>query len=102
MADNINVNPGQAAGNVTVKTDEIDSIHWPVYKTAYGADGSATEVDADSPLPVALYPINSSGTDPQLVMIELQEGILLELKRLNLYMAEFLESEITIEDVEQC
>ncbi len=52
MSDNIDVRPSTDTGRVTVATDDIGDVHYPIYKIAYGADGSVTSVDATTPLPV--------------------------------------------------
>lgn len=52
MADNVAVRPSTDTSKIDVATDEISSVHYPIYKTAYGADGSVTQVDAANPLPV--------------------------------------------------
>lgn len=50
MADNIAVRPSTATTKVTVATDEISSVHYPIYKTAYGANGSVqTFAERDMP-----------------------------------------------------
>lgn len=48
MADNVTT-PG--VGTV-LATDEIGGVHFPRSKVAWGADGSATDVSDDAPLPV--------------------------------------------------
>jgi hypothetical protein len=55
MADNIDVKPSTEPGRVTVATDEVAGVHYPVYKMAYGPDGTATMVEIDAPMPVADY-----------------------------------------------
>ena len=52
MADTIKVRPSADNTAVKVATDDISGTHYPIYKTAYGADGSVTQVDATNPLPV--------------------------------------------------
>ena len=54
MADNINVVDDPHIGTVPVATDEIGGVHYPVYKMAYGADGSQTPVDSTNPLPMRM------------------------------------------------
>ncbi len=51
MADNIQLNAG--AGGQVLATDDIGGIQYQRVKATYGADGSATDVSATSPLPVA-------------------------------------------------
>jgi hypothetical protein len=52
MADNILVTPSADSTAVSVKTNEIDGKHWQCIKNSFGADGVATLVDAENPLPV--------------------------------------------------
>ena len=49
MADNVSV-PGGSAGPIA--TDEVSGVQYQRVKVNYGADGSATDVSADNPLPV--------------------------------------------------
>ena len=57
MADNTTLNAG-SGGNV-IATDDISSVHHQMVKVEFGADGSATPVDATNPLPVT---VASNGT----------------------------------------
>lgn len=50
MADNITL-PGTAA---VVATDDVGSAHHQYVKIEFGADGTATKVDASNPLPVTV------------------------------------------------
>lgn len=50
MADNLTLNSG--SGGATLAADEIASVHHQRVKVQHGADGSATDVSAASPLPV--------------------------------------------------
>lgn len=54
MADNIGVRPSTTTGSVTVATDDIDGVHYPIYKQSYGADGEQTPVSINNRLPVSL------------------------------------------------
>jgi len=58
MTDNIAVEPSGHSDRVDVATDEIGGVHYPVYKSAYGADGSITQVDGSNPMPVNLVDAN--------------------------------------------
>ena len=49
MADNVDITPGSGA---TVAADEIGGVKHQRVKVQHGADGSATDVSAASPLPV--------------------------------------------------
>lgn len=48
MADNITA----PASGAILATDEINSVHYPRTKLAFGPDGTATDVSASAPLPV--------------------------------------------------
>lgn len=98
--DNIDVNPGDAAGAVSVATDEVEikgkKVHYPVYKLAVGEDGEAILISGDNPIPIkqTADDINRNSS--------LQESIdemVLQMKILNKYMAEGFDNEITEEDV---
>ena len=52
MTDNIVVGPSRAPNAVAVATDDIGGVHYPIYKTAFGADGSVTQVNQANPLPI--------------------------------------------------
>ena len=52
MTDNITVHPSTEDNRVSVATDEVDQVHYPIYKLALGADGEAVLVSADTPIPV--------------------------------------------------
>ena len=54
MADNINVTPSEATTKVPVATDEISSIHYPIYKPAFGELGSLTLASPTNPFPMSL------------------------------------------------
>jgi hypothetical protein len=49
--DNIDVNPGTAAGKVSVATDVVDDVHYPIYKQAVGEDGEVELVSKENPMP---------------------------------------------------
>lgn len=51
MADNIAITPGAGA---TVATDDIGGVQYQRVKTTFGADGTATDVDATHPMPVTV------------------------------------------------
>ena len=53
MADNVAVNEGSGT-TVAVAADEIAGVKHQRVKVQHGADGSATDVSSDSPLPVTL------------------------------------------------
>ena len=49
MADNVAISAGSGT---TIATDEIGGAHYQRIKLASGADGTASDVSADAPLPV--------------------------------------------------
>jgi hypothetical protein len=51
MADNIGVRPSTTTGSVSVATDDIGGVHYPVYKNGFGPDGSYSGVTQTLPLP---------------------------------------------------
>jgi len=52
MPDNIDVAPSEEATAVSVSTDEIGGVHYPIFKMSYGALGGQTPVSSAAPLPV--------------------------------------------------
>lgn len=85
MADNIEVNPGDAAGHVSVKTDVVDDVHVPVYKQGFGADGELTLVDTDNPIPMESLGLEGRTRD----LLEINEEILNQLKIMNAHFSEW-------------
>jgi len=64
MSDNVKVNPSLNNAAISVATDDIDNVHYPIYKHAFGTDGTATQVDKDNRLPVQLSQLpNESNTE---------------------------------------
>ena len=101
MADNIDVQPGIKNGRKAVATDEIDNVHYPIYKLSVGSLGVQIPVDSDNPLPVS---DNSAAllaaqleTDNEL--LSLMNDVLSELKIMNLYNAMTHNQELTKEDL---
>jgi hypothetical protein len=54
MSDDLGYLPSSAPGAVPVATDRIGDRHFQRIKLTFGADGTATDVTASDPLPVAL------------------------------------------------
>lgn len=52
MADNFTANPG--SGGAVFASDDVGGVQWPRVKIAFGADGTATEVQTSDPLPVSV------------------------------------------------
>ena len=81
MSDNVKVNPSLNNAAISVATDDIDNVHYPVYKLAIGPDGTAEHASADAPLPVSIDAISSVN------LINKLDELLTELKILNAYNA---------------
>lgn len=60
MADNTTIKDASAT-NVTVASDDVSGVQYQRVKVAFGADGSATDASATTPLPGGTYVQNSSG-----------------------------------------
>lgn len=58
MADNVTLNA--MSGGTTVAADDISSVWHQRVKIQYGADGSATDVDVTTPVPVTLAQLEAS------------------------------------------
>ena len=102
MADNIEVQPGTKNGRKAVATDEIDNVHYPIYKLSVGPLGIQIPVDEDNPLPVldnsAALLAAQLETDND--TLNLLNDILSELKIMNTYNAMAHNQELTKEDLE--
>lgn len=96
MTDNVKVNPSLNNNAVNVATDEIDSVHFPVYKHAFGKDGTATLVSSNDPLPINLS--GEQGND-LITSTYLLNNILTELKILNAYNARGYGEMLTEDDL---
>lgn len=76
MADNITA----PAAGIVLATDDISSVHHPLTKIEFGANGSATPVSADDPLPVvAALPTGASTAAAQATAITALADILAAL-----------------------
>ena len=98
MVDNVKVNPSTARSAIDVATDEIDGTHHPQYKVEFGADGTATPVEEDNPLPVTA---GNYGKDIDSRILEALTDITVEMKIMNAYMAKVFDEIITNEDIEK-
>lgn len=79
MTDNINVKPGKGGTAVPVATDNVDGIHFPVYKLAIGGDGEAVLIDTDNPLYVQL-PSLTYETDTVTMLNEISKKLSILIK----------------------
>lgn len=59
MADNFVANPG--SGGSTFASDDIGSVQYPRVKVTWGADGTANDANATTPIPVQLSGYASGG-----------------------------------------
>ena len=62
MTDNVDVLEGIGNGTISVATDEIGTVHYPVYKISYGPFGSQTPVSPANPLPIG-FPTDGPNFD---------------------------------------
>jgi hypothetical protein len=101
--DNIDVQPGERPGKQAVATDEIDGIHFPEYKIAYGDKENVTYVDFNNPLPVNnSQPITLGETAKiqQEDIIEAIEDVVIQLKIMNLHFQTMTGEKITRGDLD--
>lgn len=55
MADEfVKVNPGEKTNAISIAIDKIGDIFYPIYKLAFGGDGTRTLVDESNPLPISM------------------------------------------------
>lgn len=64
MADNVDITPGTGK---TVATDDISGVQYQRVKVTWGADGTATDTSASSPLPVTVTTITAIGDGRKVV-----------------------------------
>lgn len=84
MSDNIDVSPGRGGNVKSIATDNVDGVHYPVYKFALGADGVAEFVSVDNALPVTS---SSTDVDRMYALKESIDNMVIELKINNAYNA---------------
>jgi hypothetical protein len=58
MVDNVAVTPGSGS---TIATDDVGGVHFQRVKVTWGADGTANDANATTPLPVSVTPYTSGG-----------------------------------------
>lgn len=79
MTDNIKVNPSSEQESVSVATDNIDNVHYPVYKMAIGDDGEADLIDKSNRVPVQLPDITHE-TDTVILLNEISKKLSILIK----------------------
>lgn len=65
MADNVNITPGSGA---VIASDEVAGAQYQRVKLTWGADGTANETSASSPLPVQTVSANTTIGDGRKVV----------------------------------
>ena len=73
MADNVQVTQGSGT---TMATDEIGGVHYPRVKLSIGGDGAASDVSAQSPLPVSMAGNDDLATETTLALVATEETLL--------------------------
>lgn len=96
MSDNIKVKPASGTSALNVATDDIGGVHYPVYKLAIGADGSATLI-GDEGLPIQL---DNNTIIQQERIIGLLDDTVQQLKIMNLHLQSMTDEHITKDDTE--
>ena len=84
MTDNVNVLPSTDSDAVSVATDAISNIHYPIYKAAFGADGSVTLIDDTNGMPVNLA--TDAKVQQEDILLTLGE-IKTQLKIMNMHLS---------------
>jgi len=54
MTESVKVKPDKSVGAIKIALDAVSDIFYPIYKMAFGVDGSVTNVSATNPLPVVV------------------------------------------------
>lgn len=60
MADNVSITAGSGT---TIASDDIGGVQYQRVKPTWGADGTANDVNATTPLPIQFAPVTSGGCD---------------------------------------
>ncbi len=94
MTDNVNVKPGEGATVISVATDDVSGVHYPIYKLAVGADGEATLVDEDNVIPIALNNANL------IELTDLNNRILKQLMIMNIHLSKLTDEVIESKEVQ--
>jgi hypothetical protein len=97
MPDNVNVKPSTDATAVSVATDDVDGVHYPIYKLAIGADGSASLIDdEENAIPIKL---NSVSFAQQEDLIDTVHKLNTQLRIISLVLQEAFDVRITEDDI---
>lgn len=99
MTDNIDVKPGEGATAVSVATDDVSGVHYPIYKLAVGADGAAVLVSADNPIPFGSVNINDANHTRSAHIEVLLDSVVKQMKITNLHLSVISGVDITKADI---
>jgi len=91
MSDNIKVKGSELVNAVHVATDEISNVHYPIYKLAYGEDGTATLMTSDG-LPIQFA---TETVEIQREILQALKTLEKELKIMNIHLSMMTDNEIT-------
>jgi len=90
MTDNVKILASTDLNAVNVATDDVDSVHYPVYKLAIGEDGKAALVGDGTAHGGPVYiPAHDE------ITATLLNGILKEMKIMNIHLSMMTDNEIT-------
>ena len=92
MVDNVGVLPSTDDAAISVATDDVDGVHYPIYKAAIGTDGEVTLIDSDNPMPMS----STQAGELNVTM----NAVLKELKLMNLYNSLAHNQELRHEDID--
>jgi len=96
MPDNIDVTPSQESTRVTVSTDLVNGVHYPVYKQAFSLEGEVpVHVSTTDPMPVSIKATGGEMSE----LVDLNRGLLIELKLMNMRIEAMVNSGLGHEDV---
>jgi len=95
MSDNIKVIGSTETNAVNVATDDIDDVHYPIYKLAIGADGTAKLVGDGT---ASGGPVYVPAHDE--IMTTLLNGILKEMRIMNIHLSMMTDNEISKAEID--
>jgi len=96
MTDNINVKPSTDQSSVSIATDVIDSVHYPVYKLAIGKDGVANLITDDG-IPIYFTEVMKAHNNEVVQAINKLEK---QLKIMNMHLSMITDNEVTKAELE--
>jgi len=96
LVDSVAVKPVAGTGTKAIVIEKVGDEYYPRYKLSLGADGEATLVGDDNPLPIKS---TADDIDRNSALQESIDALVIQMKILNRYMAEGFDNEIKEEDV---